>query len=291
MLFNIMEQKTSSIIELRKFHNWVKKSIIHESVEMLREKGFKKISLLDLATGKAGDLHKWVNAGINTVYGVDNDEDALFGENGALSRLLNMKSYYRSKRMKYPFIKFGNVDLSKNTAKEEIEKLTNNQKFELITCNFAIHYFFETEKMFSDFMTLVSHFLKPGGIFIGTSINGKEVIKILKEKKEISKRFITIKSEFPKKLETNFGNKYTISIGDKGDDHYFTEKDSKEYLVLEEEIKKSSKDNNMKYICGIPFNEWYKLYLDETYDKITKNEKDASFLNMTFYLEKKRIKN
>jgi mRNA (guanine-N7-)-methyltransferase len=267
-----MNLKKEIVNFIPKFHNWIKKSLIHESVEMLREKGFNKISLLDLATGKAGDLHKWVNAGIDVVYGVDCDEDALFGTNGALNRLLNMKNYYRSKGIKYPFVRFGNIDLSKKNSLEEINKFTNNKKFELITCNFAVHYFYETDEMFSNFMSIVGHLLKPGGIFIGTSINGKEVIKILKGKDKVSKRFISIKSEFTKKLETNFGNKYIISIGDKDDNHYFTEKDSKE--------------NDMKYICKIPFIKWYNLYLNETYDKITKDEKDASFLNMTFYLEK-----
>lgn len=51
-------------IQLKKFHNEVKR-------ELIKSFASRAWRLLDLGCGRGGDLHKWIDAGINHVVGVD----------------------------------------------------------------------------------------------------------------------------------------------------------------------------------------------------------------------------
>lgn len=54
----------SEIIHLRDFNNWTKSVLIREFVSQ------RKLSVLDLACGKGGDLFKWDKASVQHVTGI-----------------------------------------------------------------------------------------------------------------------------------------------------------------------------------------------------------------------------
>ena len=78
---------------LRDFHNiYVKRILIQGVASILTNKN--KI-LIDFAVGKAGDLHKWIDAKLSFVFGIDIKKDNIENKiDGACSRYLNeLKKY------------------------------------------------------------------------------------------------------------------------------------------------------------------------------------------------------
>ena len=57
-------------MNVRKFHNNVKRSLIKEH---MKKKQTQSNRLLDLACGRGGDIHKWISCGVSDVLAVDGD--------------------------------------------------------------------------------------------------------------------------------------------------------------------------------------------------------------------------
>ena len=65
-------RKYSSIINLRIFHNWIKDRLIRESIEQIKNNNTNySIAILDLATGRGGDILKWYKNNIYNAIGID----------------------------------------------------------------------------------------------------------------------------------------------------------------------------------------------------------------------------
>lgn len=190
---------------LREFHNWVKNTMLFG--KSLQEGN----SLLDMACGKGGDLHKWVSARVGWVLAVDLAEDSLNNpRNGAYRR-------YIDKRMEFtgtPPIVFvqGNVLRPLSTGDAGITSedqiilrslyntplggaipppfLEENQlvkraaeKFDVVSCMFALHYFFQDRTSVDGFINNLSESLKLGGFFVGCCFDGETVYSQLKNLK------------------------------------------------------------------------------------------------------------
>lgn len=182
------------------FHNrWVKE-------EMLLRKfpGAGKMRLLDLACGKAGDLMKWMRCGYKTVIGVDLVADNLLNAtDGAYMRL--SKARGRGNEM-YAFCQwdltqpidtfattiedpglkaitqavFGLV--GKTAVKRDLARMYNvgNEPFDVVSCQFAIHYMCANAETLDRFASVVAQKVKVGGHFVGTCMDGFLVNQALK---------------------------------------------------------------------------------------------------------------
>ena len=197
---------------LRNFHNiWVKNKFLYN-----RFKGVQY--LYDIACGRGGDLHKWINAGYETVVGSDINYDNLFNiDDGIYKRytesirkkeITNQKMLflqldatqkwnkeYRNTINNEDLRKFSKVvfgDINKIDIEEtELYPFYNliNVKFNLVSCMFAIHYMFENENTLDNFVHNIDLVLKNNGIFIGTCLDGSLV-----NNKLINKDIINAKS-------------------------------------------------------------------------------------------------
>jgi len=197
--------KYASLI-MKNFHNeYIKK----RELIMKMPKGAK---LFDIACGKAGDLRKWMEAGFSGVFGIDVFRDNIENrKNGAYARTLETLSYsqqhqHNSKSRKYVYLTadasqkinaefvnniadvddkyvaqalWGLVPISK-IKEESLQKYYNFVKggFDVISCQFAIHYFFENAETLDNFVYNVETNLRPGGYLIGTCLDGH----LIKEK-------------------------------------------------------------------------------------------------------------
>ena len=143
-------RKDSSIINIRMFHNWVKNQLIRKVCSLVHK---RNPTLLDLAVGKGGDMNKWVSNHINYVVGFDINKDSLFGESGATERYTSLV-----RRMKFnkPNYKFYEMDLSKPDNIDKISNILGNKKFDLVSCQFAIHYFFLDSTSLDNFIKIVA---------------------------------------------------------------------------------------------------------------------------------------
>jgi mRNA (guanine-N7-)-methyltransferase len=141
---------------IKRYHNSVKRKLIQTFAKNVPR-------LLDIACGRGGDISKWNAAGVGHVTGIDISSKEV---EEARSRYENFKS-----------------PTTATTCTFEIGSGTTwrgPEKYDVVTCMFAIHYFFDSEKTVDDFFKTVSHHLKPEGYFIGTFPNAHRVLELSK---------------------------------------------------------------------------------------------------------------
>ena len=187
---------------LRDFHNRVVKKILITKVAKPNN------TLLDLAVGKGGDIPKWIQANLSFVFGIDISRDNIENRrDGVCTRYLNSKM--RNKNMfdglfiqgdSGKKIKSGEsfyTDKGREIAKAifgsgpkdemKIGKLPykyygiGKDGFDIVSTQFAIHYFFESKKKLNTYLQNISNCCKMGGYFIGTCYDGKAMFEELKE--------------------------------------------------------------------------------------------------------------
>lgn len=187
---------------LKNFHNlYVKKLLISGASK-------QGDTLIDFACGKAGDLSKWISAKLSFVFGVDYSKDNLENRlDGACARYL--KSRKNNKHVPYALFAHGNsaFNIKDGSAmlNDRAKQITaavfgNGPKdsdkigkgvarqygkgdggFNVSSCQFAIHYFFENPDTVRGFLKNVAECTKLNGYFIGTSYDGKMIFKELKK--------------------------------------------------------------------------------------------------------------
>lgn len=191
---------------MRDFHNQVVKRRLILSAS--RPNG----TLVDLAVGKAGDLPKWTEARLGFVYGIDISTDNVQNPmDGACMRYLEASAGRRrvpqciflqgtsaldilsgkafgsqgSKRVNAAIL--GTIGKGVNIAQElgaGVAAARNKGKggFDVVSCQFATHYFFENRDTLTTFLDNVAALCKPGGYFIGTCYDGQRVFDALRDK-------------------------------------------------------------------------------------------------------------
>jgi len=187
---------------LKNFHNlYVKKMLISGAAK-------QGDTLIDFACGKAGDLPKWIAAKLSFVFGVDLSPDNLENRlDGACARYL--KARKNNKHIPYALFANGNSAFNirdgsamrNDKAKQitaaifgngpkEADKIgrgvarqygKGDTGFNVASCQFAIHYFFENPDTLKGFLKNVAQCTKLNGYFIGTSYDGKILFNRLKK--------------------------------------------------------------------------------------------------------------
>lgn len=333
----------SDTIALRNFHNlYVKKKLILS----VSNKGD---SLIDLAVGKGGDMAKWVNAELSFVFGVDISKDNINNRNdGVCARYLNTKKKYKN----VPDGLFISGDISKNLKNgnginddkgkqimnallgkgEKNESILGvnvykqygryNEGFNVVSCQFAMHYFFKNEATLLEFIKNVSQMCSVGGYFIGTTYDGVKMFnklnKLSKDEKisgfkdsevneeskiwEITKKYDNLKFE---DNITSLGYEievYQDSIGKSFSeylvnyDYLFRIMENCGFVLL---TKEESNDMGMPNTTG-DFRELYNKMENDVINNIenkkdfksafdmSKDEREISFMNRYFILKKVR---
>jgi len=191
-------------IGMRDFHNLVVKKMLIQSVSR------KGNTLIDYACGKGGDFPKWIAANLSFVFGIDISKDNIENRiNGACARFLN----YRRDFKQMPYALFVNGNSSKNirsgdamlsdkaiaitksvfgtnAADEKLGPAVRRQHgkgadgFNVSSCQFALHYMFQNNETFYNFMRNVAECTKINGYFITTCYDGKTVFKMLNKKEQ-----------------------------------------------------------------------------------------------------------
>lgn len=183
---------------LADFHNWIKNKVL-----LHRFRGIVN-NVLDIGCGPGGDIFKWKENGFDVVVGVDLYEDNITNPyNGAYKRLIK-HGLIDSKFL------FMAMDGSKKFDKEYFDSLGGDssmlanivwgytkptdkflqqfyniggKRFDMISCQFAIHYFFKSMTSLKTFASNVAENLNDNGYFIGTCFDGHKVSQLLEDKK------------------------------------------------------------------------------------------------------------
>ncbi len=325
---------------LRDFHNLFVKKLLIQSVSK------KGNTLIDYACGKGGDFPKWITANLSFVFGIDISKDNIENRiNGACARFLNYRKEYS--QMPYALFVNGNSSLNIRSGqallsdkaiaitKSVFGSIASDPKlgpavtrqhgkasdgFNVSSCQFAIHYMFENNTTFYNFLRNVAECTKLNGYFIGTSYDGKTVFNILRNKKQ------------GEEVEIYMDDKKVWSITKDYDGASFRDDDSSlgyKISVYQESINQTFSEYLVNYkffidamekygfiivprneakTLGLPegtgmFIELYNMMMDEIdsnpkkavdYKDATtmrKYEKDISFLNRYFVFKKVRTIN
>lgn len=202
-------RKSKKCVAMYDFHSYIKKQLINNN-----SNGTK--NLLDLSVGRGGDINHWIDSEINIMVGIDICKEGLINENGVCNRILTksienkkvIENYYiiwadSSKNLMnseagnddlhkyYLDILYGNitVDAINSSKLNRLHNLGNVNKgngFDIVSCQFSIHYFFKSEETLKTFLNNVTQSLKKGGRFIGTCLNGAIIFDELKDTEFIS---------------------------------------------------------------------------------------------------------
>ena len=196
---NATKRDDTDTFAMKVFHNrWIKQYCLIDKFKKINAK-----SLMDPACGMGGDLFKWIEAGFTKVLGLDLSEaNITLSENNAYARL---SKAIQTRRMSkgthtYAFLPMdSSIAISAQTIKgmpnpkhqalarfiwgietpkmhtmQPLYKMASN-KFDVISCQFAIHYFFKTDDTLKGFIENVDNHIKPGGYFIGTCFDGHTI--------------------------------------------------------------------------------------------------------------------
>lgn len=185
----------SIAMPMKRFHNFIKSNMISTFVDRNYFDG--KVSVLDLACGRGGDINKFYYGGITRYVGVDIDNDGLMNNiDGAVTRYKKLLKKGRGKKINMSFI-HGNVGallnfqdqqkalgyLSKNNEKLYNDLLTESNTFEIINCQFAVHYLLKDELTWNNFLSNINKHLKVGGFLLLTTFDGTRVNDLFKNGK------------------------------------------------------------------------------------------------------------
>ena len=192
---------------LRDFHNlFVKKKLIMG----VSNRGD---TLIDYAVGMGGDLSKWIMSKLSFVFGVDIVFSNIHNnKRGACARYLNLRRDNQTIPSALFIVGDSGLNIRELKAftgdKNSKDKMVANavfgkgpkdptiigkgtysnygvgeNGFSISSCQFAVHYFFETNTKLHGFLRNLAECTKINGYFIGTCYDGKSVFKILNKKK------------------------------------------------------------------------------------------------------------
>ena len=328
--------KDTNTKALRNFHNlYVKRKLILGVSN-------QNDTLIDYAVGKAGDFPKWIASKLSFVFGIDVSKDNIENrKDGACARYLNYK--YKFKKMPSALFAHGNSSLNIRNGKalvSERDKQISNavfgngskdkeelgdgvyrhfgigkDGFNVSSCQFALHYFFESDKTLHNFLRNLSECTKINGYFVGTCYDGQTVFNVLKDKnkgdsmtiyQDKEKIYEIIKqyshSGFP---EDEYSLNYPIDVYQESINKVF-----REYLVNFDYFQRVMEDYGFSLAgteeakaMGLPngtglFDELFQMMkteIEENYrnkkeydsaHKMTVEEKRISFMNRYFVFRK-----
>ena len=196
-------------VNMQNFHNLViKKQLFEEPTVSYRRK------LLELACGQAGDMSRWADAGYSVVVGIDmNRNNITDSMNGAYARAIRSAadSTARGDTHPPPSMAFligdcgksfttGEAFMDSPESEELWRSLTKTNvtsyvapvaaafnkgkkpipEFDVVSCQFAIHYFFESSDILDTFLHNVADHLREGGYFVTSCMDGETVNDLLR---------------------------------------------------------------------------------------------------------------
>lgn len=140
-VLSLVERTQSTTVHLKNFNNWIKTILINNHTQ-------PNDSVLDLCAGKGGDFLKWSKAKIGSLTHVDIAQQSI-----------------QQAQARVPTPSFFPITF---LVADCCQSLPLDAQYDLVSCQFALHYAFETESRMHAFFHNVRSRLKSGGHFIGT---------------------------------------------------------------------------------------------------------------------------
>ena len=296
--YSALDKTNLSAGPLNKFNNFVKRYLINRALT-----GYTKPNVIDLAVGEFGDLDKYIKNDVNHVLGIDiNEHNLNNSEKGAATRIMeqtllhNNSQYSRfadkvilingtgTKNIANGDCVFDNLnkyylDVLYGRAKGNTTKLRKMEGvgldgYDLITCMYAIHYMMNDETSLDNFLRNVSENLLDQGYFIGTCLDGMEILNKIGNRSEIKGEVNGKNVFYIKKLSDNDDDYKTITVGNKIEVFFETfATPFTENLVSISYLEEKAKQHNLKLIE-------FRGFLDEPGNMLSKFATDGNKIAM-----------
>lgn len=238
-------RRQSRIYHLRQFNNWLKFVLI----DLHTRPGN---SALDLCCGKGGDLNKWIMAGCTSYVGCDIAEVSV----GKAAERFNELSATPFR----PTLLVGDL-----FAVRLSNYLEPNVSFDIVSCQFSMHYAFENEKRVRQLLQNVSERLNPGGFYVGTTIDANVLVRKFRAIDELEISTAVYRIRFDDKHESKrflcgnpFGIRYTFSLDQ-------SVVDCPEYLVHFPSFAELANEYELELIMLCNFHDFFTEFTSDQY--------------------------
>lgn len=269
------------------FHNRIKEDMYRSAIRA-------EDTLLELAMGRANDLHKWRKTRPSKVVGVDLSSGNLEGSRqGACVRYLKETAKQKLPPalfivgdMTQPLMEQDNrylriLDKREPAPTPYLEQFSGLTEFDVISCQMAMHYACQSEDAFRTFVGNLTRHGK--GMFFGTCMDGKAVYSLLLGKKgHIFRQDRQVFGEMTKEYADGdgwteeFGKTIVVKLES-------FEKAEKEYLVPFGRVTEILKENNFELVGSTMFSE---NYASQTEAVLTGDLQVFSFLHRAFVFKR-----
>jgi ribA/ribD-fused uncharacterized protein len=286
-----LEARDRVMKDVMSFHNKIKEKLYQVNIK-------QGDTLLELAVGRANDLHKWRKTKPSKIVGVDYSRGNIEGSRqGACVRYLqeNAKqklppALFIEGDMTQPLLQQENrylkiLDKQSPAPTEYLQKFVGLTEFDVISCQFAIHYACESEETFRTFVGNLTRHGK--GMFFGTCMDGQSVYSLLLGKDGHHFRSKDqLFGEFSKQYADGdgwteeFGKTITVKLES-------FERPTKEYLVPFGKVTDILRENGFELVKTMTFSE---EYASQTQFVLTGDLQAFSFLHRGFMFKRVEAK-
>lgn len=216
----LAERSKSRIFYMRNFNNWIKSVMINEYITRIRDssKLGEPIRVLDMCCGKGGDLNKWEKARISHLICTDIAEVSVEQCESRYNSLAERQNkggggrHHNQFPSKFFTAEFFACDSTRARLREKYKDPSID--LNLVSCQFAFHYCFESVKQAECMIKNAAECLKTGGFFIGTMPDAREVMR--RQRKANSQTFGNDVYEISFLCDTEcpplFGGKYNFQL-------------------------------------------------------------------------------
>lgn len=172
------ERVKSRIFHMRNFNNWIKSQLISEYLKRIHEnqRMGEPMRVLDMCCGKGGDLLKWEKALITYLICTDIAEVSV---EQCKNRYDDICRRAEKSKFVHKFeAEFFACDSTLVRLRERFKD--PSLKLNLVSCQFAFHYSFESLTQAECMVRNAAECLQPGGFFIATMPDAYEIMKRLR---------------------------------------------------------------------------------------------------------------
>lgn len=176
----LAERSKSRIFFMRNFNNWIKSMLINDYIVDVKSsiKHGEPLRVLDMCCGKGGDLLKWEKAGITHLICTDIAEVSI---QQCEERYKTMADRFgrNQRNNRFNSSLFSAEFFACDSTLQRLREKYQNASIELnlVSCQFAFHYCFESFKQAECMIRNAAECLKENGYFIGTIPDANEIIK------------------------------------------------------------------------------------------------------------------
>jgi mRNA (guanine-N7-)-methyltransferase len=242
-------RQDSRIIRLRSFNNWLKSVLIN----LHTQPGYR---VLDLCCGKGGDLNKWDKSQCSAYVACDTAEVSI-------QQLAERFNSMGSTTFR-PLLLVGDC-----FAVRLADYLPHDAIFDIVSCQFAMHYAFESEARTRQMLLNVTERLRPGGFFVGTTPDsnvlvrklrgvdglaiGNDVFRIELDDEFSDKRFASVATG-----GSPYGIRYRFTLDSNVDD-------CPEYLVHFPSLQELAREYELELVLVCNFHDFYNEFTSDAY--------------------------